>query len=89
MRAIVSRNRDNAAKRREQSEKNEPYMRKQRGAFDMSDLLGDSSMVACYLELRPLNKKLLDGEMSQVDYDIAKAEACERHGLNRTKRTTV
>lgn len=30
----------------------------------------DATMASVYLKLRPLHKKVLDGEMSQADYDV-------------------
>lgn len=79
--------RDRASKRQALQSTNETYRRKRHGKFDMLGCLGDSSMVAAYEELRPLHRQMQAGEISEVDYAVAKAEAFEKHGINRKKAT--
>lgn len=81
--STIGLKRDRASKQQELRDGNQKYIDKQRGAFDMKAVLGDSSMVAAYEELRPLHKSMKEGKISKVDYDCKEIEAMEKHGLNR------
>lgn len=83
VRSMVALKRDRAAKRKSLAENSAPYMQKRRGEFDLAAVLGDSSMVAALLELRPVHRRMLDGEVSEADYEVAKIEAMEKHGMNK------
>jgi hypothetical protein len=75
--------RDQQSKRRALDASNEVYKQKQRGEFDMRAVLGDSSMVAAFEDLRPVHARVIAGTMSQQDYDAIERKTLIRHGASR------
>lgn len=83
IRSHVALRRDRAARKREAFNAGEPYRRKQRGEVDMAEVLGDSSMAAAELELRPIHKRMLDGEITQAEYRATLEDTLEKHGIGK------
>jgi hypothetical protein len=85
VRSICEMDRDRQHKRKSQSEANRPYHQKRKAGGTVQQVgtgaMMDSAMVAAVKEGAAHHRRLLDGEITQVEFERLRDEVLAKHGI--------